>query len=137
MVFKVHAYFKQVSDIAGSHNSVAKCEEWVAEACCMGLRIVQSILYVHWECQFSYQVKLCKRRKVSSMVKFNKNVLGFQGLRFRMGEFFTGRRKMQIYVLWDTAIPSIVFVFYHSVLFVSSFSFDKYLSSYAKDGRCV
>jgi len=50
MVFKVHAYFKQVSDIAGSHNSVAKCEEWVAEACCMGLRIVQSILYVHWEC---------------------------------------------------------------------------------------
>jgi hypothetical protein len=71
------------------------------------------------------------------MVKFNKNVLGFQGLRFRMGEFFTGRRKMQIYVLWDTAIPSIVFVFYHSVLFVSSFSFDKYLSSYAKDGRCV
>jgi Ethanolamine utilization protein EutJ (predicted chaperonin) len=37
-------------DIAGSHNNVAKCEEWLAEACCMGLRIVQSILNVHWEC---------------------------------------------------------------------------------------
>jgi len=44
---------------------------------------------------------------------------------------------MQIYVLWDTAIPSIVCVFHHSVPFVSSSSFDKYLASCAKDGRCV
>jgi hypothetical protein len=82
MVFKVHACFKQESDIAGPHNNVAKCEEWLAEACCMGLRTVQSILNVHRVCKFSYQVIRCKRRKVNSMVKFNKNVLGFQGLQF-------------------------------------------------------
>jgi len=82
MVFKLHAYFKQESDIAGPHNNVAKCGEWLAEAYCMGLRTVQSILNVHRECKFSYQVKRCKRRKVSSMVRFNKNVLGFQGLQF-------------------------------------------------------
>jgi hypothetical protein len=79
MVFKVHAYFKQESDIAGPHNNVAK---WIAEACYMGLRTVQSILNVHRECKFIYQVKLCKRRKVSSMVRFNQNVLGMQGLQF-------------------------------------------------------
>jgi len=61
----------------------------------------------------------------------------FKDFSFRMGEFFTGRRKMQIYMLWYTAKPSIVFVFHHSVPFVSSSSFDKYLASYAKDGRCV
>jgi len=60
----------------------------------------------------------------------------FKDFSFRMREFFTGR-KMQIYMLWDTAIPSIVFVFHNSVPFVSSSSFDKYLASYAKDGRCV
>jgi len=36
---------------------------------------------------------------------------------------------MQIYVLCDTAIPSVVFVFHHSVPFVLSSSFDKYLAS--------
>jgi len=40
IVFKVHAYFKQESDIAGPHDNVAKCEEWLAEACCMGIRTV-------------------------------------------------------------------------------------------------
>ena len=49
MVFKVHAYFKQESGIAGPHNNVAKWEEWLAEACCMGLRTV-NILNVHREC---------------------------------------------------------------------------------------
>lgn len=90
MVFKVHAHFKQESDIAGPSNNVAK---WLAEACCMGLRTVQSILNVHRECKFSYQVKLCKRRKVSSVVKFNKNVLGFRGLQFSNGRIFLQEKE--------------------------------------------
>ena len=63
----------------------------------MGLRTVQSILNIHRECRFSYQVKLRKRRKVSSMVRFNQS-WDLKDFSFTMGEFFTGRRKMQIYM---------------------------------------
>jgi hypothetical protein len=66
MVFKVRAYFKQESDIVGPHNNVAM---WLAEACCMGLRTVQSILNVHRECKFSYQVKEEKCAAWSNLTK--------------------------------------------------------------------
>jgi hypothetical protein len=137
MVFKVHAYFKQEPDIAGPHNNVAKCEEWLAEACCMGLRTVQSILNVHSECKFSYQVTRCKRRKVNSMVKFNKNVLGFQGLQFYNGRIFHWKKKLANIHVLGTLLHPALYLFLHSIPFVSSSSFDKYLASYAKDGIYV